>query len=468
MAWYIILGLLAATFLWLAVKRRPQFALGVVVPITFLLPVWVMLPVFAVREGTVVGSGIDLRVGISAVALLLYCCFPKKATYPISLVPCDIAMIGLVIVHIVSDLMNQGPSWEIPAHFFGEWWLPYVSGRVAFQFRRDISGYWKVLAGVSIGLALLAICEAFTNTSLPEMLFGARPTEGVERIHTRWGIRRAYGPCLNPIYMGVLQLILLGWSVDAFVRVLRNRVSVAWVAAPVLSLLGIICTGSRGPLVGLVVAGVGMLFSLRPKLRVPILAFAGLSVLFAIVNRTFVLETLESWAGENRASRSSVIVINENKEQFTSARSRFLLIELYSIAMKRSGLLGYGTEAVTGFPVRVPLGPQEVETMKRIRFVDNTYVLMTLRFGYSGVFFFTAALIAATWQFLYVCSRMPTETPGILAGCLAGSLLGVIPVLFTVWMPPDYGFPLMWTCGVSSGLLLALNSGNLQERKVSK
>ncbi len=468
MAWYVILALLIAVFLLLAVKRRPQFALGVVLPIAFLFPVWMMFPVFAPREGTVVGTGIDLRVAVSAVGLLLYCCFIKKATYPISLVPCDIAMLGLVIVHVASDLVNQGPSWEIPAHLFGEWWLPYVSGRLAFQFRRDISSYWAVLGGVAMGLALLAISEAFTHFSLPEMLFGTRPTEGVERIHMRWGIRRAYGPCLNPIYLGVLQLILLGWTVDIFLRVLRNRASIVWVVAPVLSLAGIICTGSRGPLVGVAIAAVGMVFSLRPKLRVPILVMGVLCVLVLAVFRNNVLETLESWAGENRPSKSSVIVINENKEQFTSARSRFLLLELYSIAMKRSGLLGFGTEAVTGFPVRVPLGPQEVETMKRIRFVDNTYVLMTLRFGYIGVFFFTVALFVAAFQFVYVCSRMPTESPGVLAGCLAGSLLGVIPVLFTVWMPPDYGFPLMWTCGVSSGMLLALRTGNLQERKASK
>lgn len=376
-------------------------------------------------------------------------------------------MIGLVAVHVTSDLLNQGAGWVIPAHLFAEWWVPYVAGRVAFQFRRDISDYWKVVSAISIGLALLAIFEAFTNISLPEMLFGERPTEGVDRIHTRWGIRRAFGPCLNPIYLGVLQLILLGWTVDTFLRVLRNRAHVAWVAAPALSLVGIVCTGSRGPLVGVAIAAIGMLFSLRPRMRVPILALTVLSIILLIVNRNLVLETLESWAGENRAAKSRV-VINENKEEFTSTRSRFLLVELYSIALKRSGLLGFGTEAVTGFPVRVPLGPQEVETMKRIRFVDNSYILMTLRFGYGGVFFFTVALVAAALQLLYVCTRMPTESPGILAGCLAGSMMGVVPVIFTVWMPPDFGFPLMWTCGVSSGLLLALNSGNLKERKSSK
>ena len=466
MAWYLVLGSLVALFLWLALKRRPQYALGVVVPLAFLFPVWVILPVFSAPDGTIVGSGIDLRVGVGAAALLFYCCFPK-ATYPFNLVPCDIAMIGLVAVHVTSDLLNQGPGWVIPAHLFAEWWVPYVAGRVAFQFRRDISDYWKVVSAISIGLALLAIFEAFTNISLPEMLFGERPTEGVDRIHTRWGIRRAFGPCLNPIYLGVLQLILLGWTVDTFLRVLRNRAHVAWVAAPAFSLVGIVCTGSRGPLVGVAIAAIGMLFSLRPRMRVPILALTVLSIILLIVNRNLVLETLESWAGENRAAKSRV-VINENKEEFTSTRSRFLLVELYSIALKRSGLLGFGTEAVTGFPVRVPLGPQEVETMKRIRFVDNSYILMTLRFGYCGVFFFTVALVAAALQLLYVCTRMPTESPGILAGCLAGSMMGVIPVIFTVWMPPDFGFPLMWTCGVSSGLLLALNSGNLKERKSSK
>ena len=288
MAWYIVLGLLIALFLGLAVKRRPQFAMGVVVPIAFLFPVWVIFPVFSAPDGTIVGSGVDLKVGIGAVALLLYCCF-SKATYPLNLVPCDIAMIGLVVVHVTSDLINQGPGWEIPAHLFAEWWIPYVAGRVAFQFRRDISSYWRVLAAVAIGLALLSILEAFTNTSLPEMLFGERPTEGVDRIHTRWGIRRAFGPCLNPIYLGVLQLILLGWTVEAFLRVLRNRAHVVWAVAPMLSLVGIVCTGSRGPLVGVAIAAIGMLFSLLPKMRVPILAFTGLSIILLVANRQLVL-----------------------------------------------------------------------------------------------------------------------------------------------------------------------------------
>ncbi len=123
-----------------------------------------------------------------------------------------------------------------------------------------------------------------------------------------------------------------------------------------------------------------------------------------------------------------------------------LLLDVYKIALRRAGLLGFGTEAVSGFPVRLPVGPQEVETLHTLRMIDNTYVLLTLRFGYLGVLCWSLAAVLAIYQLYYLNKQLLNENVGRLASCLAAGLLAILPVMFTVWMPQDYGFTLL--CGV--------------------
>jgi hypothetical protein len=472
-AWFVCMVAMLATYVWAYRKQGPQFAAGIAVIASLTAPIWVQFPLFEVPSNTIVGGGVDLRVAMGTSALVGYL-FSKRSTYILAMTPCDLAMIGLVVVHLLSDLMNDGWSWKILMHMYGEWWVPYVAGRIAFQFRNDIQRMIAWLSAVAIFLAVLSIIESTVRVNLWEVFFGIRPPEQSARELYRWGLRRSYGPCLNQIYFGVLQVLLLPWPTVAALRAIQRKMHVAWLLAPAVCILGIVGTGSRGPIFGVGIMFFVMIFLIVRKLRIPLIitGLLGMVLMFTYLGQ--VVATLERWSGEHATAARSKVVINEDEEvQYSGLRNRFILFDLYRIAMSRSGLLGFGTDAVTGFPVNVPLGAQEVSTLRKIRFIDNTYILLTLRFGYLGLAFFTLAGIAAVVQMFTVqgaysiAHKQLGQLAQLVAAALAGSLTATLVILLTVWMPPDFGFVLIWGMGASSGLLLAHGRKHLAKKSTN-
>lgn len=177
----------------------------------------------------------------------------------------------------------------------------------------------------------------------------------------------------------------------------------------------------------------------------------------AVLFQEPIIQRLEKWSGES----SREIVIDGEKHLQSSVRSRLNLVEVNKIALRRSGLLGFGTQAVTGFPINVPVGPMEAEAIRKVRFIDNTYILLTLRFGYLGVFAFIAAAVVCLWQFYWVGTKYQGDSPQWLCHCVGSSCFAALLVLATVWMPYEIGFMLVWTFGLSSGLTLAHLQGKL-------
>jgi hypothetical protein len=462
MIWFIWVVSLWLLYLALARRYRPQFAMGCVVPLAWLAPVWVQWTLLDSHRDTIIGTGLDVKLSLGTAALVSYCFF-KKSTYPLTLAPCDIAMLGLLSVHCLSDVMQMGLKPIIVGRAYMEWWVPYVTGRVAFQYRSDIARYWLVVAPIAMVLATFAIIETSTDVNLYETWFGTRPTEGGMGISRRWGMTRACGPCLNPNYFGSLQLLLLGWSLYAFFRALYGRAPKIFFAAPIVSLLGVACCGQRATILGAACAFVALAYFRFPKIRLPLLATVGLVVLVLVIQREAVIETLEGWSGEDRIYRADVrVVVNEESKEFSNTRARLLILDAYGIAMRRAGLFGFGTEAITGFPINVPLGPQEADTLRKLRFVDNVYVLITLRFGYLGLACLLAAWLSAIFQLQVITDKYYRQSLGFLASSLAATLVALLPVVFTVWMPQDFGFAVVWTWGAASGLFVAHQTQGLQ------
>ncbi len=242
LTWVFCLWIL---FVVIARRSHPQLALGVAVPIAWLSPVWLQWTIFQPTSDTIVGTGIDIKLGASIAMLITYCFF-KRSTYPWRLVPCDWAMLGLVTVHLISDVHHQGPQWIILGRVYAEWYVAYLAGRLAFQYRIDISRFWPVVVGVAMCLGCVSAFEMGTGISPYEWLAGTIPDEGRPGVATRWGLRRAYGPTLNPIYFGSLQLLLFGWCLYAGIRAITARASWGWLIAPLLSVVGIVASGSRG------------------------------------------------------------------------------------------------------------------------------------------------------------------------------------------------------------------------------
>lgn len=460
--WLLIVLSLALLFVLLSLRISPQFAIGFVVPLTWLFPAWLLLPLIDGAPGSIVATGIDVKVTTGIACLVLYCFMPKS-TFPVRLAPCDFAVASLIGLHVASDTLGEGFNWVILGRAYAEWFVPYVSGRLALQSRLDASRLFWIPSIVGVALSLAAIPEAFTNFHWLEYLFGARPREGFNPDAARWGIQRAYGPTMHPIYFGVVLLLLLGWSVYAASRATRRKAFSLFLFAPIPIIAGIGCTASRGPIIGIAVACIGLAFIKWPKARIPILALAVIGIFSVFAFRESIVSQLENWGSD----RQREIVIDGEEQIQSSTRSRLNMMAMYSIALRRSGLFGFGTEACSGFPINVPIGAQELKTLKSVKYIDNTYVLLTLRLGYLGIAAFVASALLAIWQFVWIADRFKEESPQWLSSCVGGTMIGALAVLATVWMPHEIGFLLVWTFGVSSGLFVASSYGNL-DAKVRK
>ena len=268
--WLASVACLWMLFVLIARRSRPQLALGVVLPLAWLAPVWVQWTLIQPTSDTIVGTGIDTKLGVG-IALLVSYCFFKRSTYPLRFVPCDYAMAGLISVHLVSDVYYQGFQWIILGHIYAEWWVPYVLGRLAFQNRYDISRIWPVVVVVAIVLGCFSAVEMLTGNNLYELLAGPIPDEGRPGVAARWGLPRAYGPTLNPIYFGCLQLLLLGWCGYAALRAMTARAHWSWLFAPLPALMGIVATGSRAPILGAGLAIPALVFFRFRRARVPLI-----------------------------------------------------------------------------------------------------------------------------------------------------------------------------------------------------
>ncbi len=309
------------------------------------------------------------------------------------------------------------------------------------------------MAVLAILLGSVSIIEATTRVNLLELVWGERPEEGASTAASRWGLKRAYGNCMHPIYFGGLLIMLLGPTGFMSQLALARRANALWIFAPIPVLLGIFCTGSRGPILCIGILIIATTFVLRPKLRKPIFALIGLGLICAILLRDPIIKSLEHWSGEDR-SRTTYVVIDDETKQYTGTRNRLLLIEAYSIALRRSGIFGFGTQATSGFPVNVPFGPREVATMNRIRFIDNEYILLALRFGILGCSLFICIAASSLTQLYRTYESQPHTRRALYSASLFGSLWGVLSLILTVWMPHEIGFPLIWIAGSSSGLYL--------------
>jgi hypothetical protein len=283
-----------------------------------------------------------------------------------------------------------------------------------------------------------------------ELVYDPRPKEYMPLDASRWGIKRAYGPTKHAIFQGILLLLLWPWTLYAAVLPWRRGSAIWPRLASAFALLGILATGSRAPILGAVIAVCMAVFLLWPRMRFPLAAVGACVLLLICLNFTAFLESMEIWSGERSRARNELYGSGGKVVGVSGTTSRVYLFNVYGEALRRAGLLGFGTADVTGFPVNVPVGPQNVNLLKSVRFVDDVYVLMTLRFGYLGLVAFVGMIVAT----LVDWSRH-SQTYGamsIFAASVAGALLGTALAMITVWMPHDFGFMILWLAGAGAGL----------------
>ncbi len=448
--WWLLVSAMVSLYVVVAVRFGPQRGLGLVIPVAIATPAWCLLPLFEGPKGSIVGSGIDVKVAVGSVALLLYSFVPGR-TFPLRLVLGDFAVMGLIAIHITSDVYNSGFSWMVLGRAYVEWYMPYLVGRLTFQRVVDLEVLARVMATVAMILGAASIVEGVFGFNLFESIVGWRPVEGTSRQAARWGFKRAFGPAMHPIYFGGQLLFVISGSAYLAWFPIKRRFRAMWFLAALLPALGIFFTGSRGPILGLLALALCFTFYQWQKLRVAIMLTGILCLGLCVAFREPVLGLLEKWSGDYYQRE---IVIDQEKHSYSTTRTRLLVFEVYRIALRRSGWLGFGTQAVSGFPVNVPLGPRDAETMRKVPFIDNAYILMTLRFGWLGALMFVGNCTVALGQLWYINQHSPSSRCRTWAVALAASLVAMLCLILTVWLPHELGFPLVWMWGASSGLFL--------------
>lgn len=451
-----LLAIVAWAANWLA---GPRFAVGASVLLATLWPSW--------YRGEILGEGVNLRVAAAFLGLSAYV-FDRRSTYRTRFTYVDWPLLVLATAHFLSDTYVRGLSLSILLRIYGEWFLPYISGRVAVQSAADARQLRSVGTFVVLILVLLAVVEAVWRFNPWETFYGLRPLDQMPRMALRWGFRRAYGPTMHPIFLGMVLLLLLPWTAVANFgarspqRSLGERLVglMPWLVLAIAA-VGIFLTGSRAPLLTLPLMLAVATAWRYPRTRT---AWASLAVLLcglAVWQFDAVVRAAQDSAGDRR------IVAGERRE-ITGSTGRFYLLKAYWPAMCEAGAVGFGSDAVAKFPVTVPTRIEALHEFKWLQFVDNHYVLLTLRFGWLGVAGLFGGIFAATWFWWRegadpsptllatahsLASRPPLRTPpqDWMPGLAAACLLGVLVEFTTVWLSQDVAIPLLFLLGAASG-----------------
>jgi len=448
----ILLAILA--FMWWT--AGPNRAAAVAVLLSLLVPSWITQEFF--------DFPITIPVAVGMAALGAYCVHPR-AVFRARLGLIDWAILSLFVVHMCSDWSQQGFSWSVPLRAYGEWYVPYVTGRIAIRNADDFRALMPIMVFAVIWLSVVSIVQGLTGIDLAETVFGSGQVDAHAREMSRWGFHRAFGPLKNPNYFGVLQLLLFPWSVYAAANAWNRRGPGWWLILPLLTAVGVFFPMSRASWVGLLISIVlvWLLTQTRWRVTLPVL-FVTIAALIAWKS-ALIIDLLDAAntgdlnaLSDNNVASETKIKIGEEKVRYTNTLNRVYLIRIYGTAIQRGGLLGFGTEAVTGFPINVPIGQQDLETLKTIWTVDNAYLLIGLRFGYLGLVSFVVwcLSIAITWGQIAVSESLAPDLKAF-TGTMAGVTAAIIFVLLTVWMPQDFGFWYIWTAGSCAGLKEGLN-----------
>lgn len=427
-------------------KDDPSHGLLVALIASFAFPVW--------SQVDVLGQELNVRVSVGIFSLLYFGSqiLVRKA---VRLLISDAFVVGLFLIQMVSDLGQGSPALGTAALAWGEWCLPYLLGRLALLDWRAIRSGLVPSTIVLLLWGVAATWEAFTGANVYILLFGVEPDGGLPPAAPRWGITRAFGPSMHPIYFGVMALLMFPWSVYGVRGVFRRGYSQFLLLSPVAIAAVIIFTSSRAVIFALIVAVLVSLFVIQRKLRTPLIVASVVIVCVGMLFAKPLFEKLRKIGGEKDLRNPDTIVIDGEEKVYTGTFNRIYIFQLYSRAVASTGAFGYGSEATSTFPLNIPVAPGNVEAMKLVRAVDNAFLLILLRLGYFGLIAFSGLGLTAVF---YSCSvvSMDKLKGRVFDICLSSALIGVMLTMLTVWMAFDFGFLYLWTIGMSASRRAAL------------
>lgn len=435
-------------YLWAASITSPQHAIGVTFALSLLIPSWVEIEIF--------DQPLPFRLASQAFAVGAYC-FHKKAVFPIKLGLLDLLLITLVLVHIVSDTWNSGWTWTLPLRAYCEWGIPYIAGRLCFCDRTFPIPLAITFAAVAVTISSLSLFEGLTHNHPWELIFGERPFDEIPRNAERWGMLRAWGQSKHPIFLGLTIVLLQPWILVLFSvwTSLRSRLLLSMLL--VFSIAGIATTGSRAAILAsflLILLASARLLTTWKK---PLYALIAACVVLALIFWDQTWKFAHVWSGEESLDETNRVTLEIDGERVESSSTmgRLNLYMFYKKAMWEGGFLGFGTERTDRFPVDVPVGTRDELSRTSLRFVDNQYILITLRFGWLGCLVFVALLTTAIRIPSLHLEKHGCETCfPVMHSIISDSVISVSFALLSVWLAFDFGQLLLFCLGIQSNTSL--------------
>ena len=443
MAWSVSVTLLTAVLIWKWRRGDPDGAVGLSIVYSLLAPTWWAL--------SVAGLQINVRTTVACIGLVAYC-FHPEAKFRRSLTAGDYSILALFGAHLVSDFVNDGFSVVVPIRAYGEWIIPYLAGRVAVQGVRDVRSLRLHVCVVAAVLAATAAIEAFGGTNVASIVAGPRPEDRTPMYQERWFFKRAEGPTTHPIWFGMLQSLLLPWTLSAAAGALGGTAPIWCLGLPLVSLAGVFFSLSRGPIAHVLLAGFASALSyVRARYRA--LTLAAVLLLGGALSVGGIMQGAHYLSQGWRNRQQKELFVEGEIKEINDTTHRWLIIAVYEPAMKHAGLLGFGTTLTSTFPVRVPLGDFDPKVMKWAWSIDNSYIIMQLRFGLFGLLAFLALIVSSAANGFRIAKRFPDDVR-LLSATLGGAMAAMLPLFAVEWMPQDYGFVVLVSAGVVSGLTL--------------
>ena len=331
-----------------------------------------------------------------------------------------------------------------PAELARFWLLPYLCGRAFFlNWRGDVDRSTPAVAAMIALAAGLCVVEALTKTNLVNRALGMRFGVLESGEGYRWGMKRAQGALMHPIYNGMMLTLMAPWAWSAFRSGWAAARKTKWlVAMPAVLGVAVFFCVSRGPQLAYLMTTGAVFFFAAPKWRAVTLAVAVVGGGGALVAKDAVMDRLKAAAGETQENVRTLIIDGEEVE-YTGTAHRMLLFKVYGNALSRAGWFGYG-----GRMADIPVAEGDVG---RFGSIDNHYVKHLIQYGWWGTLAFAGLGLSGVAAAARVAWR-PQAPNAMFAAGLSGSILATGLLMNTVWFSPDYGCVWLFSIGMAANL----------------
>lgn len=440
MLWTLIVGVfLCQAAIYFVLKRRfgCATALGGSVLAGFAVPGYWDLQLF-----DLVLPGRSLSI---AGILLLFLVTGGSLRFRFKLV--DLAVGIVLAIAIASDVFVHGRPWHHAFMLYAEWMMPYGAGRYAMGNQAAFDKIRPLIYFVAVSWIVVWAIEIYSEMNLWQTLTGIiDPSWEVQRRKGRFGIVRSYGQTMHPIFFAAQWLAILPIAALSTQRnVIEDRRGWLVVACFIFAVSAILL--SRAAVVVSMATAMLIVAWMKPKVWFAYVALLLGVVIFAVTSPDR-LTSLWMQTGGRTDQRQTIVEVNDELVTHSSTRARYRMLEVYGKSAQRAGFLGYGSEATSGFPPNIPHLPKEAQATEEFWTVDNTYLLMVLRFGYLGLAGFVFLVISPV---LMICLQPNLDlrrdawimyaAPGMIA-----------VLLLTVYCDYEILLPLMWTLGLTTSL----------------